>query len=431
MLRRLLQRLTSVDADDLGPALTSALYFFCVLGGYYLLRPLREDMGLAGGVRNLPWLYSANLAVMLALAPVFGWITTRLARRVFVPWIYRFFLLTFVGFYLAWRWLPAGADVTLGRAFYIWVSVFNMWAVSLFWSVMADRWGLDRSKRVFGFIAVGGTVGAALGSWITSSAIAGGADRGLLILAAAAVLEVVARLGRRLVGQAEAAAPQASAASGGVWSGITAVARSRYLLGIAAYIFLFTVTSTFLYFTKAKIVAAAAADSASRTVLFGHIDLWTNLATLALQLGLARWLMARVGVGWTLLVLPVVTVLGFGALAAAPVMPVLVLFEMVRRAGNYALTRPARETLFTVVPVDQKYKAKSFIDTFVYRGGDVVGALAEKALAGLALGIAGVAGAVVPIAAAWGAVGLALGAAQRRRAANPKETACPPIAETS
>lgn len=430
MLRRLLQRLTAVDESDLGPALLSAVYFFTVLGSYYLLRPLREDMGLAGGVRNLPWLYSANLAVMFLLAPVYGRLTTRLPRRVFVPWVYRFFLLTFVAFYLLWLELPDAADVHLGRAFYIWVSVFNMWAVSLFWSVMADQWGLDRSKRVFGFIAVGGTLGAALGSWITSTFI-GSVDRGLLILAAAAVLEIAARLGRRLVGRAEHAAPRSAADRGSTWSGVTALLRSRYLQGIAAYIFLFTVTSTFLYFTKAKIVAAAATDSTSRTVLFGHIDLWTNLATLALQLGLARWLMARVGVGWTLLVLPVITVLGFGALAAAPVMPMLVLFEMVRRAGNYALTRPARETLYTVVSVDEKYKAKSFIDTFVYRGGDMVGALAEKALSGLALGIAGVAGAVVPIAALWGGVGLALGAAQRRRAATPKETPCPSTAETS
>jgi len=431
MLRRLLQRLAAVDADDLGPALLSALYFFCVLGGYYLLRPLREDMGLAGGVRNLPWLYSANLAVMFLLAPVYGFLTTRLARRTFVPWVYRFFLLTFAAFYLAWRRLPDAADVHLGRAFYIWVSVFNMWAVSLFWSVMADQWGLDRSKRVFGFIAVGGTTGAALGSWITSAAVAHGVDRGVLILAAAGVLEVVARLGRRLVRRAAATAPRGVADRGSTWSGVTAVIRPRYLLGIAVYIFLFTITSTFLYFTKAKIVAAAAADSATRTVLFGHIDLWTNLATLTLQLGAARWLMARVGVGWTLIVLPAVTVAGFGALAAAPVMPVLILFEMVRRAGNYALTRPARETLYTVVPVDQKYKAKSFIDTFVYRGGDMVGALAEKALSGLALGIAGIAAAVVPIAAAWGAVGLALGVAQRRRAATPEETPCPATAENS
>jgi len=430
MIKRLVTRITDIDETEIGPALLSALFFFTVLGSYYILRPLREDMGLAGGVRNLPWLYSVNLLVMFLLAPVYGWLTSRRPRRTFVPFVYRFFLASFIAFYLLWRALPDSADVHIGRGFYVWVSVFNMWAVSLFWSVMADQWGFDRSKRVFGFIAVGGTLGAALGSWITTTLIHS-LDRGILILVAASMLEIVARLSGRLVLLAERQERRGDDHRGSVWSGVTEIMRSRYLQGIAAYIFLFTVTSTFLYFTKAKIVAETAADSTSRTVLFGSIDLWTNLLTLVLQLGFARWLLSRVGVGWTLIVLPVITVIGFGSLAVAPIMPVLVIFEMIRRAGNYALTRPARETLYTVVPLDQKYKAKSFIDTFVYRGGDMIGALTEKALAGLALGLAGIAGAVVPIALLWGGVGMALGAAQRRRAQPEREDTCPSTAEIS
>ena len=430
MLKQLLIRITDVDEREIRPALLSALLFFTVLGSYYILRPLRDDMGLAGGVRNLPWLYSVNLLVMFLLAPVYGWLASRWPRRRFVPFVYRFFLGSFVVFYLLWRGMPASADIHLGRVFYVWVSVFNMWAVSLFWSIMADQWGLDRSKRVFGFIAVGGTIGAALGSWTTTSLIHS-VDRGLLILLAACMLEIVARLAARLVRRAEHAALRGSRGRGSTWSGITEIMRSRYLQGIAVYIFLFTVTSTFLYFTKAKIIAEAATDSATRTALFGNIDLWTNLLTLVLQLGFARWLMSRVGVGWTLIVLPIITIIGFASLAIAPIMPILVLFEMIRRSGNYALTRPARETLFTVLPIDQKYKAKSFIDTFVYRGGDMVGALTEKALTSLALGLAGVAGAVVPIAVLWGGVGLALGAAQKRLAQPEREDTCPSTDEIS
>jgi len=422
MIARLLQSLAGIRDEERKTALLSFAFFFFVLAGYYILRPLREDMGVAGGVRNLPWLYLANLLTMLALAPVFGAVATRFPRRSFIPAVYRFVMLTLVVFYVTIRFAPDAWDTALGRLFYVWISVLNMWIVSLFWAVMADVWGLEGGKRLFGFIAMGGTVGAIVGSAITTGLV-DHIGRMNLLLVSVAFFESAARcvsaLAHRLSGDPLSARPKRE---GGFLSGITTTLRSPYLLGIAVFLALYSLSSTFLYFAKANIVADASSDRITRTILFANIDLVTNIATLLLQLLVAGRLMPRIGVGRTLLILPVITAVGFAALGLYPLFPVLVTFEALRRALNYAIARPARETLFTVVSLDEKYKAKSFIDTFVYRGGDMLGASAFGALTGAGVGLAGVAFTAVPIAALWGGIGLALGVAQRRRADTPNDT---------
>ena len=416
MIARTIQSLTGIRDEERRPALLSFAFFFFVLAGYYILRPLREDMGVAGGVRNLPWLYLTNLLTMLALAPVFGAVATRFSRRMFIPAVYRFVIASLAGFYLTVRFAPDAWDIVLGRIFYVWVSVLNMWIVSLFWAVMADVWGLERSKRLFGFIAMGGSLGAIVGSALTTSLVAA-IGRMNLVLASMVFFEAAVRCVSSLAHRLDDdPLSRRSEPSGGFLSGITATIRSPYLLGIAVFLALYSLSSTFLYFAKANIVADESSSRITRTVLFADIDLMTNIATLLLQLLVAGRLMPRIGVGRTLLILPVVTALGFTALGLYPVFPVLVGFEALRRALNYAIARPARETLFTVVSRDEKYKAKSFIDTFVYRGGDMLGASGFGALTGAGVGLAGVAFTAVPIAALWGALGLALGAALRRRA---------------
>jgi len=429
MIKRWIVRLTPVRREESAAVLLSAAYFFCVLCGYYILRPLREEMGIAGGVDNLPRLYLVNLGIMLLAAPLFGLLVDRFPRRVFVPAAYRFFIANLLVFWALLRWPPSGSDLALGRVFYVWVSVFNMWAVSLFWATMADGWNLERSKRLFGFIAVGGSAGGLAGAGLTALLV-GGVGRADLLLLSALMLELAVRclraLPSRLPARGDGEAPEAEICDAprraGALAGIVAVARSPYLLGVALYLLLYTVSSTILYFAQANIVDAAAVGREARAAIFARIDAAVNGLTLLLQLGVAGRLIPRLGVGGTLLIVPALTAAGFAVLGAAPTLTVLAVFQVLRRASNYALMHPARETLFTVVTREQRFKSKSFLDTFVYRGGDALGASLYTVLGRAGLGLAGLAVATVPVAVVWGALGLALGAAQRRLALKRQET---------
>lgn len=429
MITRWLTRLAPVRREESAAVLLSAAYFFCVLCGYYILRPLREEMGIAGGVDGLPKLYLVNLGIMLLAAPVFGLLVNRFPRRVFVPAAYRFFIANLLVFWALLRWSPDGSDLALGRVFYVWVSVFNMWVVSLFWAVMADGWNLERSKRLFGFIAVGGSAGGLAGAGLTALLV-GSVGRIDLLLLSAAMLELAVRclhaLPARLPARGDGEASEGEICDAprraGALGGIAAIVRSPYLLGVALYLVLYTVSSTILYFAQANIVEAAAVGREARAVIFARIDAAVNGLTLLLQLGVAGRLIPRLGVGGTLLIVPALTAVGFAVLGAVPTLTVLAVFQVLRRASNYALMHPARETLFTVVPREQRFKSKSFLDTFVYRGGDALGASLYTVLGRAGLGLAGLAVSTVPVAVLWGALGLALGAVQRRLALKRQET---------
>jgi AAA family ATP:ADP antiporter len=417
MIQRIVHRIAPLQPGEGRLVLRCALFFFCVLCGYYVLRPIREEMGLAGGVRNLPWLYLVNLGVMLLAAPLFGAVAGRLARRRLVPGFFRLLILCLAVFAVGTRLLPERFDVDLGRVFYVWLSVINMWAVSLFWAAMADLHGFERSKRLFGPLAVGGSLGALAGSGLTALAVQH-VDRIVLFAVAGLLFELAARTGWSLLRDKSQTASETTAAPlrGGTLDGVTAVLRSPYLLGIALYLFLYSLSSTIVYFVQAEIVDAAVVERAAKAALFARIDVWVNALTVVTQLVLAGRLIPRIGVGWTLALMPLATLAGFALLGLAPALVPLVIFQVVRRAGNYALSRPARETLFTVLPVEQKYKAKSFLDTFVYRGGDALGAGLFDMLRTAGLGLAGIAFSAVPVAALWAGTGLILGAAQRRLA---------------
>ncbi len=427
MLTTAIKKLFAVKEGELKPALMSGLLFFLILCGYYILRPLREEMGLAGGVKNLPWLFMANLGIMLALAPVFGFVATRWARRIFVPAIYLFFMTNMLVFFVAMKVVPAESQLLLGRVFYVWVSVYNMWAVSMFWAFMADGFGLDSGKRLFGLIAVGGSLGAVLGSSITSFFVDIVGRPNLILVSSFFMLGaavVVMRLGQMMMGSGTAQGSRISQEEhssqatpedrGHFWTGISEFLRSPYLLAIGAYLFLFSLSSTFLYFQQAEIIDAIGASREAKAKIFANIDIWVNALTFLIQIFLTGRLISRLGVGGVLLILPVLSVVGFLGLSIAPVLPVLVVFQIARRASNYALSRPARETLFTIVSRDQKYKAKSFIDTFVYRGGDMLGASAFAALGSLGIGLSGIALVAIPPALLWGGLGIFLGKKQKQ-----------------
>ncbi len=395
------------------PALGWAFaYFFVLLAAYYVLRPVRDEMGVQAGLRALPWLFSATFAAMLVLVPLYGWLCARLPRARLLPAVYAFFALNLVVF---WALLQSGTSArVLAPAFFVWVSVFNLFVVSVFWSFMADLFDARAAARLYGAIAAGGSCGAIAGPTISALAAAPLGAANLMLVAAAllgAAIVCIAQLGRWAARHPRAGEPRAEAPLGGsVLAGARAALSSPYLLAICGYLVCYTTLSTALYFQQIAIVGAEIADAAARTRLFATLDLATNSLTLVLQLLAFARRGALLGPAWMLALLPLVSIAGFAWLAAAPGLAALAVFTVARRACNFALSRPVREALYTVVTREERYKAKAFIDTVVYRGGDAVAAWLIGALRGLGLGFAAVSLAMLPVGAAWLGLAFFLGA---------------------
>jgi len=382
----------------------SALYFLLLLASYYLLRPLRDEMGIRAGVDQLQWLFSATFLIMLAAVPLFGWASGRWPRHHLLPGVYLFFIASLLLFYPMIQTGSIGA----ARAFYVWVSVYNLFVVSVFWSLMADLFSQDQGRRLFGLIAAGGSAGAILGPGLAAllSQLIGPAQ---LLPTAALVLSGALLCAYLLTRHPELQRSSDKPLGGGIWEGASLLLQQRKLQGIALFIWLYTTLATFLYFQQAHIVAASFESSADRTSTFALIDLAVNLLTVLLQLIVANRLMQKIGLGPTLALVPFILAAGFALLAAAPVLLTLAGVQIVRRAGSYGLTRPAREVLYTTVQRSARYKAKNFIDTVVYRGGDALAGWLFAGLKSVGLGIGGIAILAVPLALVWGALGLWLG----------------------
>jgi AAA family ATP:ADP antiporter len=422
----MLKRFVDVRDEEVGAVLWSFLYFFTLMCGYAILRPIRNEMGTAGSVKGLDWLFTATFLVMLAAVPAFSALVSRWPRRIVIPRVYRFFLLNLVAFFVL---LKLGfARETVARVFYVWLSVYNLFVVSIFWSFMADVFASGQGKRLFGFIAAGGTTGMLVGPFLVGR-LAEPVGPVNLILISVVLLEVSAQCVRRLSGWAHDVQHQSPAAEGpvggGVLDGLKLLVMSPFLLALGLQVLLYAATSTFLYFQEVKLVAELGKDAASRTALFGDIDFYVQLATLTLQALVTGRLISRLGLGAAMAVAPVVTGLGFLGLAAAPVLGVLILFKAVRGASHYALERPSREILFTTVDREARYKSKSFIDTVVYRGSDTVSAWLQGGLTKLGLGMTGLSLAAVPLAGLWLAVSLYLARHQRRQAQVPVASTVP------
>ena len=425
-MTRRLARLFKLQTGEFRPVAWSFAYFFCLLCGYYILRPLRDEMGIQGGVDALAWVFSATFVLMLAVVPAFGWAVARFSRRGVVVASYGFFVVNLLVFFLLLR---AGvAPAWTARAFFVWVSVFNLFVISLFWSVMNDRFDPAQALRLFGLIAAGGSLGAIAGPGLTTLLVERLSPVNLLPLSAALLIAAVVcalQVMQDADGPREAPSnPQGRRES--VWAGATHVARSPYLLGICLFIVFYSALSTFLYFEQARIVENAFSDSAQRTQVFAAMDLATNTLTLALQFFATARLVAWLGLPVALAMIPLAVTAGFGALGFAPTLAVLVVFQVVRRAGNYAITKPAREMLFSVVSTEDKYKAKNFIDTVVYRGGDAASGWLFTGLSALGLGLAALAFAAVPLATLWAVCGILLGRARNARAQDNHQDATSP-----
>ncbi|MGH8802521.1 MAG: NTP/NDP exchange transporter [Casimicrobiaceae bacterium] len=403
--------------DERAAALWSFAYFFTLLAGYYVLRPLRDQMGIAGGVRALPWMFTATFVTLLVAQPLYGALVARLPRARFIPIVYHFFV---VNLALFWLLLRLGiAPVMVARTFFVWVSVFSLFAVAVFWSFMADLFTSEQGKRLFGFIGAGGTAGALLGPVITIglSVPLGPAN---LLIAAIALLEVAVFCVRRLertAGLAPGQARDERRVGGSAFAALFELIRSPYLLGVGMWVSLLSFGATILYFAQANIVAATVHGAAAQTRIFASIDLAVGLLTVATQIFATGKFLERFGVGVAAGALPAVYVLGFAALAVMPGLIVVVVIQVLQRWMNFAIANPARQVFFTVLAREEKYKAKNLIDVVIYRGSDALYGWVFDSLQALGLKLGAIALCALPVVGGWLVLSAALGRTQERRAA--------------
>ncbi|HXR55375.1 MAG TPA: MFS transporter [Casimicrobiaceae bacterium] len=416
MTLRRWDRWLPATAAERAAALWSFAYFFTLLASYYVLRPLRDQMGIAGGVKALPWLFTATFVALLVAQPVYGALVARLPRTRFIPIVYHFFAINLA---LFWLLLTLHVETTLvARIFFVWVSVFNLFAVAVFWSFMADLFTSEQGKRLFGFIGAGGTAGALLGPTITIglSVPLGPAN---LLIPAIVFLELAVFCSHRL--EHAAAADPASRArerrvGGSAFAALPELFRSPYLLGVGAWVSLLSFGATMLYFEQANIVSATVHGAGAQTRIFASIDLAVGLLTLATQVFATGRVLERFGVGLAAAALPAVYVAGFSALAAMPTLAVVLVVQVVQRWMNFAIANPARQVFFTVVGRGEKYKAKNLIDVVIYRGSDALYGWVFDSLQAIGLKLAGIALWSLPVVAAWFVLSIALGRSQERRA---------------
>jgi AAA family ATP:ADP antiporter len=367
-LERLIGRMVVVESREIPQLLASFAFFFCVLGAYYVIRPVREEMGVTVGREWLQTLFVIVFFVMLAAVPLFGWVASSFAKRRIVAIVYAFFILNLLVFWLLFSLGTVG--VYVAGTFFIWVSIFNLFAVSLFWSTMADSYSSDDAKRLYGLIAAGGSIGAISGPLITQSLVHVVGTANLLLVSAALLCGALAAVHTLRNAIGTAASQEEHLAQGGLLAGALNVWRSPYLFRIALWVLLANLIGTFFYFEQARIIGATYAVAADRVQLFLPASILSSRAHHRGALFVTGRLLQRVGIGVAAAALPVSGLLSLLALAVAPVAAVIVGVMIVERAVTFAIANPALRVLFTVVPAEDKYKAQNFIDTVVFRGGD-------------------------------------------------------------
>lgn len=414
MFKRWLQALAKVEANEVVATLASFCLVLVLMAAYYILRPVRDAMASDWSDAEVSLLWTLNFFFSFVVVAVYGLAASRVSLKHLVPAVYGFFALTFVLFYL----LSGGLQDTIliDKAFYVWVSVFSLFPISVFWSFMADLYTREQSKRLFGIITTGASVGAMIGPSIPLlfSGVLG--TYSLMLVASlvlAATLPLIYYLERLKVtrlGHVEAPGerPPEQSLGGGSLSGYRLFLQNPLLLGIGLFLFLYTGIGSFVYFELKNLMAEY--SRAERTELWALMDLVTNTLTILAGLFVTSRLATRLGLGATLAVIPLIIVGGLLSVAMVPVLSIVVGLQIFRRGGNYAVTRPAREMLFTHVDQETRFKAKQVIDVVVYRGGDVFWGWAFTGLTQvIGLGVAGVALVGACIAALWSAVGIYLG----------------------
>lgn len=407
------------NAVDVRPNETRALllgfaFHFLILTGYYIMRPIRDSIAAGSRLETLPWMFTATLVAMLLANAAFAAIVARLSRRKFIPLAYGFFIANLALFFLLMKTCPPAQQVWIGRALYVWVSVFNLFNTAIFWAFMTDLFTVEQGKRLFGFIAVGGSLGAIAGAYLTKLYVRDLGPANLLAISAVmfAGAGALVQFFPRGFTQNERPEEPEKPIGGSIWSGLTHIARSPYLMGLAASILLYTITSTWAYFQQSDLARAVLRSSDERTVFLANLEIWVNSLTVLVQIFFTGRLLKWFGVGCTLVALPVVSLVGFTAMGLAPSLGLLAVFQVARRAAAYALMRPSREILFTVLRREDKYKVKSVTDTLGYRTGDQLGAWSYGGLHALGLGLSSISFIAVPVVCAWCGLSIWLGKRQ-------------------
>lgn len=380
-------RAINASPGELLPAFAGFAFFLCLFGGYFMLRPIREAMGIQAGVDNLQWLFTATFVLMLVAVPLFGWLNSVVPRVQFIDWVYGLFAFNLVGFALAFA--LHHESVWLARIFYVWISVYNLFVISVAWSLMADVFDSAQARRLFAFIAAGASVGGLLGP-MTSALLVNVLGQAGLALVSAFLLLLTLAFKRYLMtwrasggagrpGAALSESPQRPVA-GNPFSGMIRVLRSPYLLMVCLFVVLLATTSTFLYFEQARLVSQRFPTREEQVRVFGLIDFVVQVGALSSQLFITGRLAHRFGLGSLLVVVPGLMCVGFIGLGLAPGFTMLAGLMIVRRIGEYAFIRTGREMLFAPLDAETKYKAKNFIDTVVYRAGDAISGWAKSFL---------------------------------------------------
>ena len=410
---RSLKLIAAVEPAEVKAVVVSFVYFFFLMASYFILRPLRDTMGTVYGVAHLQELFTGTFIVSFAVAPIYAGFASRIRLATFLPWVYGFIALTMVVFYALFR--TVANDRWVAAAFFIWTSTFNLLTISVFWSLMADIFSRTQAKRLFGFIAAGGTVGTICAPAFTVLFVNAVGTNTLLLISAAGfavtafLVRVVETEKRKLAALGADTQPTSldHRLGGNPFEGFTLLFRSRYLLMIALFILLMTTISTVIYFQLQDLITHQFATRAARTRAFATIDLATNGIAVFIQLFGTGRLIRRFGVTAGLLLNPVTMVVAFLAVAFSPVLMVLGTIQVVRRFAEYAIAKPSRDMLFTVVDQQAKYKAKNVIDTVVYRFGDLTSSWLSAAV--LPFGVAGLAIAGAVISALWFPIAYRLG----------------------
>jgi AAA family ATP:ADP antiporter len=410
-----LRRFVKVEPGEIAALLASFAMFFSLLSAYYIVRPVRDEIGVSLGKDALHELFTVVFFVMIVLVPVFGFVASRFPRRLVLPAIYVFFVLNLLGFWLAMKSGDRGAWVA--GTFFVWASVFNLFVVSLFWSLMAELWSHAEAKRLYGFISAGGTAGALAGPLLTQGLVRFVAPVDLLLVSAVLLaVAMAAGLAVRRLRTGEAAGPAMNAAGGGILDGAIKVFMTPLFARVALYVFLANVIGTFFYLEQARLVASSIADSATRVEFFSQRDLAVSVATFLIEVfGTAR-VLQRFGVTGALLALPITGAAGAFVLSFDPVLWVVAAVMVAERIVSFSLANPAIKVIYTVASPDEKYKVQNFIDTVVFRGGDAASGWLYASLGGGLGFAASTLGAVaMPLGVAWIWVARRLGADHRER----------------
>ena len=412
---RVLSRISRAEGDEIRAVVASFVMFFALLAAYYIIRPVRDEMGVSVGRDDIGRLFTVVFVVMLAAVPLFGWIASRFPRRLVLPGLYCFFAANMLAFWLTFHvWGPSRVTASV---FFVWASVFNLFVISLFWSLMSELWSNEQAQRLFGFISAGGTAGALAGPLLTTALVNVLKPNNLLLVSAALLIAAMAAslVLRRL--RPQALSSETQPAGGSMFDGAVKLLSSPYLGRIAVFVFLANLVGTFFYLEQFRLVGAAITDSAERIRFFASRDLIVSLATIAIEIFGTAAVMRRFGLVAALAALPVMAAIGTVAITSMPGLWTIAAVMAGERVCAFALSGPAIKVMYTLTTPAEKYKVQNFVDTVVYRGGDAVSGWLFSALgAGAGFASVFIPAVALPLTLAWFWTALQMGRSYEAKA---------------